>query len=147
MIHSHPNIVHVRMPRPVDVVRLIPVIKKVIEHIPVFNINSLPEIQRWTEEFLNHRIIADPSSLILIAEKNNDLIGFVIGSILAGIYSLEWIGILPEYQRREIGKKLMLDLENQLREKKIRKIWCTVLEENYDCRTFFSRLALKKSAI
>lgn len=114
--------------------KLAAVIRIVINSTPRFSDHI--EVRRWTQPFVK-LLLANPTYLILVAEIQQELVGFVIGSILAGVYNLEWIGVLPKHKKRGIGGKLTERLEIILSQRKVKKIWCTILDEDYKCRAFF----------
>ena len=124
--------------------KLAAVIRVVINSIPCFSDHI--EAQRWTRSFVKS-LLANPAYFILVAEIKQELVGFVIGSILAGVYNLEWIGVLPIHRKKGIGKGLIARLEIILSQRKVRKIWCTVLDEDRQCQenqAFFREVGFKK---
>ena len=64
-------------------------------------------------------------SLVLLAESEGKPVGFaailIEGWNLTG--NIEWIGILEEYQGKKIGSKLLMELMNYAKNKKVRKVY------------------------
>lgn len=122
--------------------KLATVIRVVINSIPRFSDHI--EVRRWTRPFVES-LLTNPAYLILVAEIQREPVGFVIGSILAGVYGLEWIGVLPIHKKRGIGRKLIEHLKMVLSQRKVQKIWCTTLDdENRQRQTFFREVGFKK---
>ncbi len=133
--------IQIREAIPLEDEKLATVIRTVINSTPQFSDHV--EVQRWTRPFVKSLLI-NPAYFVLVAEIQQELVGFVIGSILAGVYSLEWIGVLPTHKRRGIGRKLIECLEIILSQRKVQKIWCTILDENYQSRTLFRKAGFRK---
>lgn len=133
--------IQIREATPLEYKKLAAVIRAVINSTPRFSDHI--EVRRWTQPFVKS-LLANPAYLILVAEIQQELVGFVIGSILAGVYSLEWIGVLPIHKKRGIGRKLIEHLEIILSQRKVQKIWCTTLDEGHQRHAFFRKVGFRK---
>jgi ribosomal protein S18 acetylase RimI-like enzyme len=91
---------------------------------------SLPEwftpkaIRKMEKDFVNH--------LGLVATHEDRVIGFLTHTVNQHSAEITWMGILPEFQRKGIWKKLLDMLEDELRESGIRKIEVITLHDSVD---------------
>jgi len=64
-----------------------------------------------------HAKLADPSSSLIVAERNDHLVGYVSGSCHSAFYAggrTAWVDevlVAPEYRGRGLGKRLMSEFE------------------------------------
>jgi ribosomal protein S18 acetylase RimI-like enzyme len=72
-------------------------------------------------EALN-RVLQTEGGLLLVAETNDNIIGTIVGGWDGWRGNLYRLAVLPEYRRRGIGRKLVLEAEKQLAEKGVKKI-------------------------
>ncbi len=112
-------------------------------HVKDININNVEDIietfyniftkepwnDNWTPEQLNMYIIElinTPNSLAFGLYENDKLIGISLGRIKHWYegteYSIEELGILPDYQNKGYGKFFFQQIEKKLLEKNIRFI-------------------------
>lgn len=54
--------------------------------------------------------LRDPKRLVLVAEQNRQLIGFLVASAATSEWELENIAVTPVQRRRGIGSELLADL-------------------------------------
>jgi len=68
--------------------------------------------------------LANPQRLMLVAEKNKTIVGFVFGEIIgeSGLARLGWIGVHPEHQREGIGKALLKEFVSRCERRGCHKI-------------------------
>jgi ribosomal protein S18 acetylase RimI-like enzyme len=92
----------------------------------VYNLCSMPGLVNpdgqpprmfWIKSFVKEK------KLFLVAEKNNEVVGFIAGEKTSGRVMLLWmLGVKKEWQGRGLGKKLLRAAEKQCRQKNIRCI-------------------------
>ena len=107
---------------------LISLFKKVISPLPYYNeIAKKYELGKYNFDELNKKIDSDPESVI-IAEEDNNIVGFCFSRLDDMTIWLEWFGVNEKARGNGIAKKIVLYLETTAKKRDAHKIWC-------DCRT------------
>ncbi len=92
-----------------------------------------------------------PNNACFVAEHDGRAVGFMISSILSGIFGMErsaWIAILgvdPKYMGRDIGKALAAEIMTFYGEKGIKNIYTSVRWDSTDLLSFFKTLGFDRS--
>ena len=92
-----------------------------------------------------------PNNACFVAEYDGHPVGFMISSILSGIFGMErsaWIAILgvdPKYMGRDIGKALAGEIMAFYGEKGIKNIYTSVRWDSTDLLSFFKTLGFDRS--
>ena len=69
------------------------------------------------------RFMESPNSIVLVAEEKDQIVGFVEGSVRAGVSRLGIIGVRVEYRRRGIGHKLLEEFIKESIQKGAHKVY------------------------
>ncbi len=103
------------------------------------------------EAFTKHqigRILLDYNTITLIAKENDEVIGFVIGSIHVKRNSVAGhiltINVSPAHRRKGIGLKLLKELEKLLSEKGAGTCYLEVREDNITALKLYEKMNYKK---
>lgn len=86
-----------------------------------------------------------------VAEHEGRIVGFMISSILSGIFGMErsaWIAILgvePKYMGQDIGRALAAEIFSFFKEKGIKNIYTSVRWDSTDLLSFFKTLGFDRS--
>ena len=70
------------------------------------------------------------SELVLVASKDNDIVGMIIGTIDNNKGYYYRIAVNPDYQRQGIGKSLIQGLRQRFEQRGVSKIMITADEYN-----------------
>lgn len=87
----------------------------------------------------------------LVAELENKVVGFITYSSFEGEVFISWLGVLPEYQRNGIGKKLVLTLEEKLKKMGIKKLKVETLSDKIEyepyklTRAFYQKMGYNET--
>lgn len=79
----------------------------------------------------------------VVAEAGDKIVGFVLGRVVASptelrnVAWIELIGILPEYQRKGVGKKMVEGWKELCRKKGIKKVHVTINWRDWWMLSFF----------
>ena len=90
--------------------------------------------------------IGGEMSASVVAEQGDKIVGFVLGRVVSSpteLRSIAWIeliGILPEYQRKGIGKKMVESWKKRCRKKGINKVHVMVNWRDWWMLSFFESL-------
>ena len=87
------------------------------------------ECYKDTIEALARQLSLD-SELVLVAEKENELVGIIIGTIDNNMGYYYRIAVGTAHQRKGIGKEMIAALKNRFIERKVRKIMVSVDAHN-----------------
>jgi len=106
-----------------------------------------------TPDFLEivREYAAKPDNACFVAEHDGRIVGFMISSILSGIFGMErsaWIALLgvdPRYMGRDIGKALAAEITGFYREMGIRNLYTSVRWDSTDLLSFFKTLGFDRS--
>ncbi len=86
----------------------------------------------------------------IVAEENGRIVGFILGRVvsspveLSNVAWIELIGILPGYQRRGIGKKMIEAWKYLCREKGIKKVHVMINWRDWWMLSFFESLGFSR---
>lgn len=83
----------------------------------------------WTKEGIEGAFKS--KNIILKAEENGRLVGFLIAADLVDSYNLLLVAVKEEQRGKGIASKLIEKLEELAKEKDIEKIWLEVRESNF----------------
>jgi len=92
-----------------------------------------------------------PDNACFVAEHEGRIVGFMISSILSGIFGVErsaWISILgvdPKFMGRDIGKALAAEILRFYEGKGVKDIYTSVRWDSTDLLSFFKTLGFDRS--
>lgn len=84
--------------------------------------------------------IESPSTIAIVAEKENDVVGFALFHLLVDESELLAIAVSPKYQRAGIGSLLFTDGKMKLQNFGADKLFLEVRESNQKARNFYESL-------
>lgn len=92
-----------------------------------------------------------PDNACFVAEHEGRIVGFMISSILSGIFGVErsaWISILgvdPQFMGQDIGKALAAEIFRFYEDKGIKDVYTSVRWDSTDLLSFFKTLGFDRS--
>lgn len=114
--------------RDADAQELSELIVQVISSLVYYNEQARKsEIEKYSPSLLKEFVAEDKHS-VLIAIKDERIIGFCITYFDDGLIWLSWIGVHADFRRYKVAEKLLLEMEESVQARGSHKIWC-------DCRT------------
>lgn len=109
-----------------------------------------PQAARWVE-FDYTRLAKDPYGLILVAESDSldraPILGFAACSIVVDEAELRNIAVDPSYQRRGIGRALVVDAFGRLVKRGAKRIFLEVRASNLPAQELYFSLGFSLSSI
>jgi len=69
------------------------------------------------------RFMENPDNIVLVAEEENQIVGFVEGNVWAGVSYIAFIGVRPEHRGRGIGTNLLKEYIRRSRERGAHKVY------------------------
>ncbi|MDH4218631.1 MAG: GNAT family N-acetyltransferase [Candidatus Aminicenantes bacterium] len=112
----------------------------------LFTAEKWPNLYRTWDEFELLSTFSTDKELCLVAEKNEKIVGFILGSLIekprsAWVYGyMEWIGVDPEVKSRGIGTKLLNKLTDLFIKHRARMMLVDTELENQDALLFFKKM-------
>ncbi len=103
------------------------------------------------EEFLSRMEVVQKKFPYFVAELNGEIVGFAYGNILRGRPAYDWSSEITIYLKngfsgRGIGKKLLLHLENALKEMNIYNLYSCISCHTRDSELFHEKMGFKTVA-
>ena len=89
----------------------------------------------------------------IVAEAGDKIVGFVLGRVvgspteLSNVAWVELLGILPEYQRKGIGRKMVETWKERCRKKGIKKVHVMVNWRDWWMLSFFESLGFSRGEL
>jgi ribosomal-protein-alanine N-acetyltransferase len=124
------------------------VIEHVCVHVRWMNRRDMPEVLDiengsfklllWTEEdFI--RQVRKSNCIGMVAEHDEQVVGFMIYELHKGMLTIENFGVHPDYQRRSIGRQMINKLVGKLSQQRRSSIELVVSQELLGMQIFLSR--------
>jgi len=115
-------------------------------------LNETPELQAgeegntYTKEWVNAVLTDTERDLVLIAEENNKIIGFLMAELWPkkGYSFFSDIFVVPEFRRKGVATKLLGEYEKIVRHQKMNRIMSWVLTNNKKMHNFMKNNGFKK---
>lgn len=110
-----------------------------------FTPEKRPNLYRTWEEYELLDLFATDKELCLVAEMDDRIVGFVLGSMIKKERSawdygyVEWIGVLPEVKNKGIGTRLFNRLTDLFIKRGARMMLADTEAENYEALRFFKK--------
>lgn len=139
--------VTVRKAKKGDVGELASLIEEVIDNTHYYNaVARKQEIARFSPSIIRQYLLS-PDALVYVAEDKNNIVGFRIGTIYAGVYWSEWGGVKQASRKKGISKKLFLGIEEELKKLKVHKMWCDSRTSNKESVHSLKKAGFKKVGV
>jgi len=112
----------------------------------LFTAEKWPNLYRTWDEFELLSTFSTDKELCLVAEKDEKIVGFILGSLIekprsAWVYGyMEWIGVNPEIKNRGIGTRLLNKLTDLFIKHGARMMLVDTELENQDGLRFFKKM-------
>jgi ribosomal protein S18 acetylase RimI-like enzyme len=111
----------------------------------LFTAEKWPNLYRTWDEYEIINMYASSGEFCLVAESDEKIIGFVLGSLIekrrsAWVYGyLQWLGVAPEIKGKGVGRKLLNRLTELFIEHGARMMMVDTEIENTHAIRFFKR--------
>jgi ribosomal protein S18 acetylase RimI-like enzyme len=122
-----------------DVSEFLRLVHSTIRSFPYFTDQAKNwQIEIYTKRRIDLRL-KRRSYIILAAKEHDQIVGFALAYLNAGVAYLEWIGVAPLYRRSGIASLLLKEIERQIIQKQAHKVSLHVLAKNRPSNTFFKK--------
>jgi ribosomal-protein-alanine N-acetyltransferase len=117
------------------------------EDIPAMKSMAMaaPEAALWSTGQYEALLTAGAQRLVLVAEENGTLRGFLAARTISGECELENIVVAPEARRRGIGALLLRSLLNRTRAEGATVCWLEVRTSNTAARRLYGAAGFRES--
>jgi ribosomal protein S18 acetylase RimI-like enzyme len=85
------------------------------------------------------KLIHNSPGLFFVAEINHQIVGTVMGGFDGRRGLIYHLAVLPEFQKHQIGSKLLQKVEKELIEKGCIKVYLFITPENIDLTEFYNK--------
>ena len=101
--------------------------------------------KEYKKEFLD--VLKSKKSLLLVAELNGKLIGFIYGTFFKNIHDsggfIEVIYVAKDHRRSGVASVLMHEFTKEVKKKKLKKIQLSVNVKNTSAFNFYKKIGYK----
>jgi [ribosomal protein S18]-alanine N-acetyltransferase len=94
--------------------------------------------ERWDEAMLQSSLSA-PGTFALTLWQGEQCVGFILYRIMGDTAEILTLCIHPTNQRQGLAKKLLNSIHQELKKKKLLKIWLEVAEDNHPAHTLYTQ--------
>lgn len=108
--------------------------------------NDVFDSEKYSLDLLK-KSFDNESEVVIVAEDNNKLIGYILFSFVLDEAELLKIGVLESHQRCGVGKNLHAKMEDYLREQNVKNIFLEVRIDNKKAINFYEKNGYEKVTI
>lgn len=102
-----------------------------------------PEAASWSEAVVQEALSCD-EKLFLVAESTGELLGFAMGRMVTDEGEVLNFAVKKEYRRRGVGRVLIEELLEELRQRGTVKVFLEVRESNTGAIAFYREMAFEQ---
>lgn len=112
----------------------------------LFTAREVPNLYRTWDEYEVVNLFQSDPEFCLVAEFDEEIVGFILGSTIEKTHSawkyghLIWLGTEPEFQRQGIAVKLFRYLQDLMLESGVRMLLTDTEADNLPALHFFRRM-------
>lgn len=112
----------------------------------LFKVEKVPNMYRTWDSYEVVGLFHSDSEFCLVAELDDDIIGFALGTTIEKSHSawkygyLVWLGIKPEFQRTGVAEKLFRRFKDIMLRSNVRMLLVDTPSENIPALRFFRKL-------
>ena len=116
----------------------------------LFTARGAPNLYRTWDEYELIELFYGDSDLCLVAEKDERIVGFALGTTIEKERSawkyghLVWLGILPEFQRSGLGERIFNHLKDVMAKRGVRIVVVDTEADNLQALRFFRKMGFGK---
>lgn len=111
----------------------------------IFTAEYSPSLYRTWDEYEITTLFNSDSELCLVAEAEDQIVGFALGTTVEKHHSawkygyLVWLGVRPNMQKLQVGARLFREIKRRMREQGVRMIIIDTDAENEAAIRFFTK--------
>lgn len=111
----------------------------------IFTADYSPSLYRTWDEYEITTLFNSDSELCLVAEAEDQIVGFALGTTVEKHHSawkygyLVWLGVRPNMQKLQVGARLFREIKRRMREQGVRMIIIDTDAENEAAIRFFTK--------
>lgn len=121
--------------------------QNIVNNLTYYNdLAKANELQKYSEFELIKKIEEDPLS-VLVAHENQNILGYCFNRFDDYLIWLEWIVVMPNLQRMQVGEKIINNLVSAALKRDCHKIWCDSRTSNQKSINFLLKNGFQKIAI
>lgn len=118
----------------------------------LFSSETFPIMYRTWDEYTVTSLFNNNKNLCLVAEYNDKVVGFIMGTIVEKPQSpwkygyITWLGVRKKYQRTGIASRLYDSLEERFKELGVRIVLADIEATNVKALKFFEKKRFERTA-
>jgi ribosomal protein S18 acetylase RimI-like enzyme len=115
----------------------------------LFTSKKVPTLYRTWDEYEVTGIFQDDPEFCLVAEVDDQTVGFALGTTITKTRSawkyghLIWLGVKPEYQRLGVATRLFKQFRDKMEKSGVRILLVDTEADNYDALHFFRLMGFR----
>ena len=112
----------------------------------LFKAEKVPNMYRTWDEFEVIELFHGDAEFCLVAEADNKIVGFALGTTITKTHSawkyghLVWLGVEPDFQRQGVAEKLFSRFKDLMLKDNVRMLLVDTEAENLPALHFFRKL-------
>jgi ribosomal protein S18 acetylase RimI-like enzyme len=116
----------------------------------LFTAKEAPNLYRTWDEYELIELFYGDSDLCFVAEEDEKVVGFALGTTIEKERSawkyghLVWLGILPEYQRSGLGERIFNHFKEVMTRRGVRMLVVDTEADNLQALRFFRKMGFGK---
>lgn len=110
----------------------------------IWKMTASHERERETLRVLSNQLAVD-RDLVIVAEKDQKVIGAIVGTIDGDTGFFYCLAVHPDYQNQKVGTQLVTTLEQRFWQKRVKRIWITVDQGTEKLLPFYKYLGYQNS--
>jgi ribosomal protein S18 acetylase RimI-like enzyme len=102
------------------------------------------EIKKNNASRLSERLAADPFSILVALDDDENIIGFSFSHFNDYTVYLDWFGVEPTLRRNGVGKSLLENTFEASRKRGAHKIWCDSRSTNEPSKNLLRKVGFRE---
>ena len=102
------------------------------------------EIKKNNASRLSERLAADPFSILVAVDDDENIIGFSFSHFNDYTVYLDWFGVEPTLRRNGVGKSLLENTFEASRKRGAHKIWCDSRSTNEPSKNLLRKVGFRE---
>lgn len=116
-------------------------------HLPtIAHLEKQLYLEPWSQKSFEE-LLGEEAFWFWVAKESEEIVGYLVCQVVGSEAELHNIAVAREYQRRGIGKRLLIKLVEALRQKKVTELYLMVRASNNLAKNLYERFGFEKMGV